>query len=66
MTPVEFEEKLINLVLQNKSKMTESIDEKDLILGVNSPQSSVQNKFRNQDIISENDFKNSLKTVNVI
>jgi hypothetical protein len=35
-------------------------------LGVNSPQSSVQNKFRNQDIISENDFKNSLKTVNVI
>lgn len=66
MTPVEFEEKLFNLALQNKSKMTESIDEKDLILGVNSPQSSVQNKSRNQDIISENDIKNSLKTVNVI
>jgi hypothetical protein len=26
----------------------------------------VQNKSRNQDIISENDIKNSLKTVNVI
>jgi putative transposase len=66
MTPVAFEEKLVNLALRNKSKMTESIDEKGLILGVKSPQSSVRNKSQNQNIISENDIKNSLKTVNVI
>lgn len=65
MTPVAFEEKLAKLALRNKSTMTESIDEKGLILGAKGPQLSVRNKSQNLDIISENGIKNSLKTVNV-
>ena len=66
MTPIAFEEKMAILALKNKSKMIESIDEKGHILRVYSSQISVQNKSLNQDIISENGIKNSLKTVNLI
>ena len=45
--------------------MIESIDEKDQILGAESPQVSMRNKLQNLDIISENGVKNNLKTVNV-
>ena len=45
--------------------MIESIDEKDQILGAESPQLSVRNKYPNLNITSENGVKNNLKTVNI-
>jgi putative transposase len=64
--PVAFEENIVKLVPRNESKMTESIDENGMNLGVYDPQMSLRNESQNQEIISENESKKSVKTVNVI
>lgn len=48
LSPIQFEEKVSNLVKENKSKGEESIDEKRQILRASSPQKSVENKSQTQ------------------
>ena len=59
MTLVAFEEEIGLLVLRNKLTITKSINEKDKILGAESPKLSVRNKPQNLDIIYENRVKNN-------
>lgn len=54
MTPVEFETSLLNLVRQNNTTMTESVDAKIQINRASSPGLSEQNNTQNRDVISAN------------
>lgn len=65
LTPIEFEEKFRKLVLENKSKDEESIDEKRQILRASSPQKSEEKQSQTQSSSLNKDLKISLKTVNV-
>ena len=57
LSPIEFEEKIRKLVLENKSKDEESIDEKRQILRASSPQKSVENKSQTQISSLNKDLK---------
>lgn len=52
LTPVTFEEKLLNLHQQTRSMMKESFDAKDQDFGASSPKNPEQTRSQNQDVIS--------------
>lgn len=52
LTPVKYEEKLLNLQQQTRSMMKESFDAKDQDFGASSPKNPEQTRSQNQDVIS--------------